>query len=336
MGITTVTIGSTKLSGTQNGVILETKDGRQELEGVTLEVQRDRVVLDGLEQTLKMRTDGKEATVVDKLDGDRAYELNADGSFRFGMGGYQVEARPTAEGTLATPGREVNPLIPLESFLPEAERSTEPTVRTPLLVDGLALATSAPWAVGLGTMLAGLLFTEFTPAVTLGAAGMVACQLAHSFLSRAVTRPESYPLQDLGPLKEGVVTGKVLRRKEPRPGSSRGSDFAVRKAEMTLRNGVKLEADPTLRMRSEQDVWNFEEASLLIEGQSIKVKENSGRLYQIQPDGSLKTLKPGSEDPGDFAAIYGVTAASREDQQTELTFEEDEVVFDEFRLTYEH
>lgn len=312
-------------------LVLESEQGRRELPaGTRMSVTGDSVSLSNESQTLTFNIDGRGARLVDHEDPQEpTYRLQADGRFRFTLAGFQSVVQPGSEGTLISPTREVNPLIPLEVVLPDLKLSEQPTQRVSrarILAQGLG---SFPLLPGLTAGLGAYLLYDFGTAALVGSAVTVGCLGLRAWGEKK----ETYSLLGAGPVVGGEFSNCVRRLGKPAPGSSRGATLTLDELNLRLVNGIRLKMDNRkVSVVSGQSEKQFKYHTLNLEKGNVGVSYLSDDPIFIKPDGSLE-----GQDEGDFAEHYSVVSQKthNEDGQ-EVGFGEDEVHFDEFRLPYDH
>lgn len=332
-------LGAYRLLSHEEGVTLSANGQTTELPGVSLAQADDRITLESDEQTLTFQSDGKRAWVTDKADPQSpTYELAADGTFHFELAGYPVTATPSAEGTLVTPAREVNPILPLRSFLPAVELDTTPTPRTSTGVRLFSALTSSPFKVGLAVGIGVWVARDFAVGLACGALASATCLGLRPLSKRMAYKSQTHRLGTVGPLREGEVDTAVMRGKSPSAGRSRSSLFRFRGAEFKLHNGVALEdRGRYLLVRNQQEELALPKAEVLLEGRTLKVKEPKGRLQSFAPNGNLVVESEGTDAAGEFAPAYEVLKSQGDsDPNGELEFEENEVIIDDFSIPYDH
>lgn len=331
-----IEFGQHRLTSTEEGARLDSPGKTTELPGVELSVWGDQVTLKGPEQTLSFHTDGSGATLVDS--DESVIRLDRKARFNYGLAGFTAEGGAGAEGTLVAPGREINPLIPLEAFLPQAERAQDPTLRTGAVLRGLTVATSHPVWLGLAVAVGTWIALDFAIGAVAGAATIATAYTVHAPLKSLAHKHEKVTLSGAGALARGELTVGVSRGPMPSPGSSRISSLVVDEADLKLSSGIQLkDTGRRLELKAQNGEWKVRGADLVLDQRNLKVKESGQRLYRIEPNGNLATEEAGHGKPGEFASAFRVlekTSTSPED--TDLDFKEDEIIIDEFSVPYDH
>ena len=313
-------------------VIVTTDQGRRTLEDAALSVTQDRVTLSTDHQTLSFFKDGTGAKVTDHREGT-AYQLGRTGTFRYRVAGFEGVARPSADGTLLLPHREVNPLLPLEDVLPQVELSKEPTPRISRVRAAAHLIGDYPWVAGVAVGAGAFFLGDFGFAAITASATTLACLALRAWPQKA----ETYSVLDGGALVGGELTTHVRRGSAPEPGQSRGSRLRVKNVKLRLRNGLELiQNGSKLQVGNGKTHQTFDRHYLTLDSQEVSVHEPSGTVHQIQNDGTLSSTGQGSQS-GEFGSVYQVLKNQTEPTHVkELEFAEDEVHFDEFQLPYDH
>lgn len=334
---TSIEFGNNRLTTVPGGVTFKSPEGETELKDAVLKLNGDRVTLEGKEQRLTFSPGGAGAVIVDKAD-QTTYRLDRHGKFHFEVAGYRLQARSSADGTLIMPDREVAPLIPMQTFLPDM-KAAEPVGRTRVrpLFQATSLLTSQPWLVGLGVGAAAWLATEFVVGALCGAGAMLGAQLAHQSLENAGYRQESYQLPSLAPVTGGTLEFSVMRGTRPQAGTGKGSSYSLEAVQLRMNNGAALESrGERLRLSAGREERTFEGSRLILEDRTPKIQEGDGHLYKIRPNGELETEHSGAGPAGDFASVYAVLNTGGESPEGELEFKEDEVIIDDFSVPYDH
>lgn len=320
-----------------DSVVLTTEQGRQSIKDAELSRVGDEVTLSTDSQTLSFELDGSRARLTDHKDPiEPTYHLMGDGRFRFQVAGFDCLSKPSAEGTLVLPNREVNPLLPLESVLPNAEPADQPTSRVSRARAVANLAADYPWVPGLAVGAVTLALGDFSVATVAASATTLAC-LGMRMIPE---KKDTNQLLRGGALVGGDLTTRARRGRAPEPGKSRPTGLRVDSLQVRLKNGIELhQRGRTLQLVGAGKKHSFRAHFLTAEAQNISVKEPSGRVHLIQPDGSLNLLQEPEhrDEPSEFSAVYDVLKnQTPQNDVKELEFTEDEIHFDEFHLPYDH
>ena len=329
------------LRATPKGATLVRKDGSEDvLSGVELRVYGDSVELEGKHQKMLFKRSGSGARITDLADPEQpTYNLESDGSFRYNVAGFPVRSRPTLEGTLATPGREVNPLLPLEDVLPRLKTQTEETPRTALPLRWMSNLSKFPKLTSMAATVAGWVALDFTMGVLVGAATYLTLRSLSDISAATTYKPESLRLESRSTVAGGTVEAQVKRAGKPRPGRSRASKFYFDSATMKLANGVRLRQDTEGLTASKAGTsLELEKAHVTLSRGELQVREGNDYTHTFDPAGGLKTVKGDyAYEPSEFVGPYNVMAHQESaDPDSRLEFEEDEVVIDEFSVPYDH
>lgn len=339
----TTSVGAFRFVQREGRLAVQSPNGRKtELPGTEMTVQGDRVTLHGESQILTFRRDGGGATVQDLTDKEEpTYRLQADGRFSFEVAGFDGYAYPTAEGTLATPVREVAPLAPIESFLPGVNKSSERTPRTNLLVRGLKTATQHPFLSGIGVGIGTGIWGDAIVGCILGGATFAALSLVNMASSRLAHKGSEVRLGPGGAVAAGKLGIKVNRGRTPGPGRARASNFQLSSVELKLNNGIELKQHRKGRLQmsgvGREESYKKHDIDLN-EGQTFVVSRGESGYsahYKILPNGKLES--PDYPRYPEFSETYeALSQLSPSVDGMGLEFEENEVLVEEFSLPYEH